>query len=350
MNENQIKVIKGIWAVAIIQIIIDHYYFVNQIYTSQTFPYTFFRDGMNGIFLIFVSVSYYVSAEILNYKSKYKTPSMGVFYTKRLIYIIPSLYIYLILIKYSGLYGKYLSDKSVFSAMTFTFNYLGSPHHDVLMHFWAFCAEESFLFIFTPLLFVLSKKNSIIFFSALGVGSLLLRVHAFYGLEDQSKFDWYKYMQTHLHLYALCSGVLIALINRKIGKIYTVCRLHWFAGVYLLLVGPYFEKVLGVGYMWLGKPIMSSLCLAVVVHYLLSNSENLISKLLSSKLMVSLGSIYFSLYIWQQPFTFDYFKQYRSVEGVLICTILSLFAGILAYFLIEKTTKKLGDYIFSSSN
>lgn len=48
----------GLNFLAIVLIFIDHFVFKRNIYTNETFPYTFFRDGMNGIFILFATTGF----------------------------------------------------------------------------------------------------------------------------------------------------------------------------------------------------------------------------------------------------------------------------------------------------
>ena len=79
-------------------------------------------------------------------------------------------------------------------------------------------------------------------------------------------------------------------------------------------------------------------CAFIIINH---NSENIIKKILSSKIFVGVGLISYSLYLWHFPiFAFKKIKsknlsEFDKLEGILLAIILSVFS----YFLIEKPSR-----------
>lgn len=347
LNKKELGIIIGLRALAVLLIITDHFFFMSNIYTTQTFPYTFFRDGMNGIFLIFICEAFAVTRSVMGIKESDVPFSLIKFYLKRALIIIPSLYLYLIIVKYSGLFNMPVTDDSFLSALTFMFNYVGKPHQNVLMHFWAFGAEETFLFFAVPIIAFCKKELAVKIFSFLALFSMAARGITFYYFTDPSQFDWWTYMQTHLHLFGLSFGVIIALTKDsfKFISVFSKFKVHLAALTLLILVSPYLETKFNVPYLWLYKPIFSCIGFAVLLRYFLTFPDSFLSKGLRIAPLFWVGKIYFSLYIWQQPFTFVLFEKNKTLEGIVFNVAMSFLTGIVTYFCIERSTSKFASEI-----
>jgi hypothetical protein len=160
------------------------------------------------------------------------------------------------------------------------FNYVGKPHQNVLMHFWAFGAEETFLFFAVPIIAFCKKELAVKIFSFLALFSMAARGITFYYFTDPSQFDWWTYMQTHLHLFGLSFGVIIALTKDsfKFNSVFLKFKVHWAALILLILVSPYLETKFDIPYLWLYKPIFSCMGFTVLLRYFLTYPDSFLSK------------------------------------------------------------------------
>ena len=195
----------GLNFLAIVLVFIDHFVFKKNIYTHETFPYTFFRDGMNGIFILFATTGFWVTKKILWLKetNQYNPIKYGAL---ELLKRYPIFIVYLSFVWYSGWFDD-VTLESIQSALFLTFNYTGSPHSNVIMHFWAFCAKENVIFlVFIPILSILNRKISLIILLLIGCISFGLRADWFYS--GDGRFDWYEYMKTHILLTAKMQIIL----------------------------------------------------------------------------------------------------------------------------------------------
>jgi peptidoglycan/LPS O-acetylase OafA/YrhL len=347
LTKKELGIVIGLRALAILLIITDHFFFMSNIYTTQTFPYTFFRDGMNGIFIIFICEAFVVTRSVMSIKESDVPFSLIKFYFKRALIITPSLYIYLLTVKYTGLFNMPVTDESFYSALTFMFNYVGKPHQNVLMHFWAFGAEETFLFFAVPIVVFFRRSLAVKIFTFIALFSIFARGITFYYFTDPSQFDWWTYMQTHLHLFGLSFGVIIALTKDsfKFNTVFSKFKVHWAALTVLILVSPYLETKFDVPYLWLYKPIFSCIGFAVLLRYFLTYPDSFLSKGLRVAPLFWVGKIYFSLYIWQQPFTFVLFEKNKTIEGIVTNVAMSFLIGTTAYYCVERSASKFANEI-----
>lgn len=344
---DRLKYLYGIFGFSVLIIMVDHYFFMEKMYAKDAFPFTFFRDGLSAIFILFVSISYYVAKKVLLLKDEGKSVSLIKFYIKRLMIIIPPLYAYLLILKYSGFYNFQISDESYFSAFTFLFNYTGMPHKGVIMHYWAFCAEETMIFSLIPIVIFFNRTRALYILLIIALASIFMRAKTFYSFPNQEQFDWYKYMQTHLHFYSACFGMMVALLdnNEWIKNIYQKLKIHWMALVVLIIISPYLEWKLGNFYMWLYKPIISSLFVSIYLLFLAQNKESIIRNIFSSRVVSSFGLMYFSLYIWQQPFTFVRGPGEFTYLDIIKTNSMALVVAFIAYLVLERPFKKLSERI-----
>lgn len=95
--------IFGLKAIAVFLIIIDHFVFKKGIYTTDTFPITFFRDGMNGIFIFFITSSFFVTSKLMTMQNVGNL-SYWKFNISRVLKTVVLLYIYAFVIAATRLF------------------------------------------------------------------------------------------------------------------------------------------------------------------------------------------------------------------------------------------------------
>lgn len=330
----------GLNFLAIVLIFIDHFVFKRNIYTNETFPYTFFRDGMNGIFILFATTGFWVTKKILWLKetNQYNPIKYGLL---ELLKRYPVFFVYLSFVWYSGWFDN-VKPESIQSALFLTFNYTGSPHSDVIMHFWAFCAKENVIFLmFIPILSFFNRKISMIILLLIGCISFGVRADWFYSGNGQ--FDWYKYMQTHILLYCFTFSAALAMLeeNQVIKKLFTKFKLGWFAILLMVIIGPYLESVMGVPYAWLYKSLVASIGFSLICAHCMYLPEGKLSRFLGNKIFMYAGGMYLSIYLWQQPYTFFFYNAQTPLNKIPLYVAYSLGLGIAAYVLVEFPLKKI---------
>lgn len=331
----------GLNFLAIFLIIIDHFVFKKQLYTHQTFPYTFFRDGMNGIFLLFVTTGFWVTKEVFYLKDN-KAFNPFKYSLVRFLKRFPIFAAYISYVWFSGLFDN-VTKESVLSAYTTTFNYLGGPHSDVLMHFWAFSAKENVVFLlFIPIFAFCNKKFSLLLMLLLGILSIYIRADWFYS-GDVAKFDWWKYIETHILLYCFTIPAIVALLedNMFIKNLFLKFKLVWFAFILLIIIGPYLESKFVIPYAWVYKSIVATIGFSLICGHCMYKPDGLLSRFLSNRIFVIGGSMYVSVYLWQQPYTFYFFDVSSPLSIIPQYVGIGLAMGIGAYLILELPIRKL---------
>jgi hypothetical protein len=254
----------------------------------------------------------------------------------------PVFFLYLTFVWYSGWFED-VSAPSIQSALFLTFNYTGSPHSDVIMHFWAFCAKENVIFLlFIPVLSFFSRKVSLALLLLIGLVSFGIRADWFYS-NDVTRFNWYKYMQTHILLCCFTFSAAFALLedNSTIRNLFVKYKLGWFAIIFMILIRPYLESIMGVPYGWLYKSLVTSIGFSMICAHCMYLPEGKLSRFLGNNFFKYVGAMYLSIYLWQQPYTFFFYNAETPLSKIPLFVIYSFGLGVLAYFLVEFPLKKI---------
>ncbi len=203
-----------------------------------------------------------------------------------------------------------------------------------LLHTWSLAVEEQFYLLFPFLLFFLKKDLNKIF----TVVFLLTILSFFYAnLTSFNNFKLSFYILPS-RIWEISLGSLLALIIFNGKKIYTNNLLNYISpkiGLSLIIFSVFlFDKNT------LHPSIITLVpLLGVILIILFSNKDEFITKILSSKLIVFIGKISFSLYLWHFPiFAFARHTEFisNSFFNELILAITVIFFSIFSYYFIEQ--------------
>ncbi|AXY58149.1 acyltransferase [Acinetobacter chinensis] len=318
--------IQGLRALAVLAVIVFH---INK----EWLP-----SGFIGVDIFFVISGYIISTIILNRKSDF---SILDFYNKRILRIVPP-YIFLlsitclvstILFTNNDLIDFYQSIKT---ALLFYSNYYFSdfgnyfsPSSDELplLHTWSLSVEMQFYFILPFLLLAFSEKinKKIIIFT-------IILITIWCELYNKNHSDIYFSLTARIPEFLI--GTFAAIIYRKN---YNLRYLSHF-GIFLLIPCLFLipeSKFPGF------LSILPCLATALI---LLQKQENIINQYFSKKIIVYIGTISYSLYLWHWPILafFRYYSEQKNLDlkYIILSVILTAILSILSYHLIEKSISK----------
>jgi len=255
-----------------------------------------------GVTVFFVISGFLITTLLLAEDAKQGSINLRNFYTRRILRIFPVYFLFIAFIIFWGNIEKLnITHADLLYALTFTVNF-NQNRNWFLGHFWSLGIEEQF-YIFWPVILIVFRKRVKIILAALIAYSCLVRVIAY-------KFPAYKliilspFFSYSDAIFVGVFGAIIYFENPEIikNKIFnSYCA--QFLAVCLFCLFVYLKGF--------GKLAILSLpftCLVVSVSTLflifayIKPSGSPFYKLLNNKVIVHIGILSYSIYIWQELF------------------------------------------------
>ena len=328
--------IDGLRAIAVIPVVFFHAGF------------NFFSGGYIGVD-VFLVISGYLITTIILKELENKTFSLAHFYERRVRRILPAL-IFVILItsilSFIFLTKSELSAyfKSVIATLFFYSNFYfwkNSPYFksesdlEPLLHTWSLSIEEQFYLLFPIILIFLFKyfKKYIVFLLSLGlILSFLLCLSL--AVKTSGNLNFYFTLSRAWEL-ALGSIAAYYLFYNKFILSKSFKNTFSLLGFFLILLPVFlFDKQTSYPSYFTLIPTIGTLFIIIF-----ADEQTFIKKILSTKILVGVGLISYSFYLWHQPLlafgriSFENFSNQHKLFAILIALILSYFS----YNYIEKT-------------
>ena len=329
--------IDGLRALAVVPVIFVHAGF------------EIFSGGFIGVDIFFVISGYLITSIIIEDIEKNKF-SITNFYERRARRILPALFfVMLICIPFS--WAWMLPDplenfgQSLVASVLFVNNILlvlTSGYWDLasefkpLLHTWSLGVEEQY-YIFFPLFLIFvwkfAKKYLLVLIFAIAALSLAL-----------SEYGWREYPTENFYLittraWELFVGALVAMRLRNYG-IKGNNFLSMFGFLAILFSILVFNENTPFPSIYALVPVLG---VALIILY--ADKNTFIAKWLSKKLLVGIGLVSYSAYLWHQPLL-SFSKIYSKTTPTLLTNffliLFTFFLAILSWQFIEKPFRKKG--------
>ena len=305
--------IDGLRALAVIPIILFHAEF------------EIFRGGFIGVDVFFVISGYLISSIILNNIEK-GTFSLLDFYERRARRILPALFFVLIIICFIS-YFLMLPDElentgqSIIATLLFANNillqitsgYWGvSPSFKPLLHTWSLGIEEQFYVIFPILITVIYKYSPrmLVIFP-----TILLLSSFFIGIYLASNYPVSSFLGIHTRAYELLVGFLCAIYLRAPRKKISLNKKQFLSlsGIAMIVISILtFDEATPYPGIHSVLPVIGS---ALII--LFATKGTAVYSFFRLKILVAIGLISYSLYLWHQPL-FAYTRLASNSEPSLL--------------------------------
>ena len=339
--EKRIAALDGWRGVSILMVIFGH--LVDQRYGSES-PRIMHElaDSIStlGVCIFFVISGLIITKLALRERDNAGSFSARKFYIRRLLRIVPPFYAYLVFVlalAALGAIGQHSSQ--TLQAATFSCNLPQADCGWFGGHSWSLAYEEQFYLIF-PLVFLAVGRDLRIVIGLLFATFVCIPLVRFaFHLGP----PWYAVMHATFFLSFICAGALMAswrdVVARLCGGPYggyaALAALLTLCG--LVAVEIVWNLHPGVGRYEAAHRLLTPVLMPVSVAWLLGwslHARGAVVRLLETGPIQFLGTISYSLYLWQQLFTAPP-VDYGGAGWLLFCPLMIVFA-IVSYYLIER--------------
>ncbi len=314
--------IDGLRAVALVPVMLFHAGFQA------------FHGGFVGVDVFFVISGYLITSIILT-EQHGGTFSLLSFYERRARRILPALFVVMMAcLPFAWLWllpGDLAAfSKSVMAVSTFWSNILfwresgyftAATDLKPLLHTWSLAVEEQYYMLFPLFLLLTWRVGTRWIVSIVAVGAVLSLAVAHWGAHHQPAATFYL---LHTRGWELLIGVLTAFYlfthtdtettNQSVKQVGSMLGLALLA--YAVF---FFDKSTPFPSAYALIPTVGTACLIIW-----ATPQTFVGKVLSSRLLVGIGLISYSAYLWHQPLLA--FARHRSMSepsiGVLVCLVL----------------------------
>ncbi|MBX7171537.1 MAG: acyltransferase [Pyrinomonadaceae bacterium] len=332
LSFSHLPALDGLRFVAVFLVIFYHFGFENV-------------PGAHGVMLFFVLSGFLITWLLLKENEKTGTISLKGFFKRRVLRIFPAFYVYaLIIILLLLATKKEVPWMHALSACFYFSNYYSTFHpelNNIFSHTWSLAIEEQFYLIF-PFFFLLFCRNlkqlAVVIAGIIGAAWIWRAVLVF-GLNVSGG---YIYSAFETRIDHLLVGCLLAIVLRRnwFEKFWQIV-LHNpfipFMTIAILAVSVYFSLTNIVYKSVVGFAVEPVLMAGFIVQSITFSAQG-VWKNLESKPLKFLGTLSYSLYLWQQvttsaiPTRFADFPVFVQLIATVLVTIT---VAAISYYLIE---------------
>ena len=335
--------IDGLRAIAVVAVIFYHAQLT--IFDQQPF-----KGGFIGVDIFFVISGYLITSIILKELVETGSISFKYFYERRIRRILPVLLlVMLVSLPFAWMYLLPYDfvdfSKSILYSLgfisNFYFHYSGQIYGATdglfrpFLHTWSLSVEEQFYILF-PIVLLITFK----YFKKYLVHFLILGLIVSLGLAEWTSRNYpsTSFYFLHTRMWELLAGSILAYFEIKQGYRSKHKKLNLILpsiGLFFIILTIVFFKL------HFPHPSLYSLPAILGVCFIIwfSNSNEIVTRLLSTKLFVQIGLISYSLYLWHYPiFAFasvnDFFQE-TTISKILLILI-TFFLSVFSYNYIER--------------
>ena len=346
MRINYRPEIDGLRAIAVISVIFYHAHIT-------IFETKLFKGGFIGVDIFFIISGYLITAIILKELILSGSFSFKHFYERRIRRIIPVLlFVIFVCLPFAWIYllpNSFIDfSKSILYSLGFSSNFYfwqtGQQYATEsgllkpFLHTWSLSVEEQYYIFFPIFLLITFKYFKKYLLKTMLVGLVTSLLIADWGSRNYPSATFYF---LHSRMWELIAGSLLAYFEifceyKSKNKILnnTLSGIGFFLIIFSILFGKtYFRHPS----FYTLAPVLGT-CLIIFF----CDKEEFVTKILSSKLLVGIGFISYSLYLWHYPiFAFARINELDpgNIFNFFALIILIFLFSILTYFYIEKPSR-----------
>lgn len=330
--------LDGLRAIAIIIVLLGHS--LMGTWWVDYFP------GPIGVDIFFVISGFLITTLLLKEKVKNGRVSLKNFYIRRILRIFPVAYLYLFSLVILGfVFNIHTSLKMLLVAGLYIGNFpVQNGNNWQTAHFWSLAVEEQFYLAF-PFILIKSPTKYLFLVLAITISLPFIvdagRLSVGPQLAAQIFHKLFLFL-TFLLGYGTLSIVIGSLISVLLfKKIVTLGETMPYYLSFIVFILAIFLHVKNLIYWNLMIYIFPLLIGCVIVLNLKRN--NFFSLILNHPIMVKIGILSYSIYIWQQLFTYDqpWGNLFKNSNSILLNFVALIFVAYSSYYFYEQKFLKL---------
>lgn len=295
-----------------------------------------FNPGDLGVRTFFIISGFLITSLLLEELDAAGRISLGNFYIRRTFRIFPAFYAYVLVVALLGFLGLVtLAPGDLLHAVTYTVNYHNTGGSWFVAHLWSLSVEEQFYLLWPATLAFLGRRRGLLAAAAVVAIVPLIRLVGWIFFPG--------YRDDILHTFetvadSLATGCLLAgsrdwLIEQSWYRNMQASR--WFAVIPVIIVLADTMFIRPRIYFTFMIPILN-VSIALMIDWCVRHSTGIIGRILNARPMVFVGTLSYSLYLWQQLFC----QQQRHPGtwwGMFPSNlILSFLTALASFYLIEQ--------------
>ncbi len=303
--------------------------------------------GNLGVRVFFVISGFLITKLLLKEFATTGRISLKDFYMRRVLRIFPAAYTFMIAIALAVAFGMIsLRPYDLVYAFTYTMNY----HYDhawPVGHLWSLAVEEQFYILWPFALFLASRRIAFGLAGGVLLAAPLVRLGIWYFLPSYEDCIG-KAFPTVAD--ALATGCLLAGLQGRLGTSKTYMRFLASRAFYIVPACLIVAHLLTVDHQRLGYLVgqtTQNVTIALCIDRWVRLPGGAIGRVLNSGPFVFIGTLSYSIYLWQQPFL------NRGSDSILATFPLNLalvfLAAVVSFHLIENPFLKLRKYFHRTS-
>ena len=299
----------------------------------------FLANGNRGVSVFFVISGFLITSLLLRERAKTGSVSLRNFYLRRFFRIVPPFYTYLLcLLLLGGVGFLVVHPTSFLSAAFFVKDYVGEGEWWT-GHSWSLSIEEQFYLLWPAALVLLRPERARKVALGIVFAAPVIRVISHALLHHLGPAEEFMF---HVRMDGLMLGCLLALYEGAplLEKVVARSGFLSVAGIAFLALGaPYLSMRFGGWYTFPFGYSVEYCVIAVVLLYVVRNPSARVAAVLNNRLVVHVGVISYSLYLWQQLFLTGL---NRTWTGAVPFSFLCCFAAAeLSWRLVERPALRM---------
>jgi len=330
ISDSRIPSLDGLRAISIIIVVISH------ISYSHLKVDKFYLTGNLGVRIFFAISGFLITSILLKEYRDSGRINLKKFYFRRTFRIFPAYFFFLGLMFFYLFFLNAPSLPTIFYSFTYLTDYFFTAVPVELKHTWSLAVEEKFYLIFPVILVLIGLAHYKRFLILILIVTPVFRILTQYSTADDKLLSiaW----NFHTNMDVLATGCLLALCRAELHQkdYYLKILKSYFTPVILILIiiflGVISETHFDAFYLF-GITIIN-LSIVLCIDWLIVNRQSPAGRLLNLSPLKFIGVLSYSIYLWQELFTFysesmpwTYFPY-----NIILLSVFSLFS----YYFVEK--------------